>query len=191
MSLGGGYQTSNQQSDSYSGLRGTNYFDGLARNLSQTGSFASNLARKYAKSPFGFFQGKSVNDLVPTGRFGLPVEVEQALSGLGNDMFSKSSAGGALRGQLDQQNTSGVVGSSLSNIGQFLTPYVMDFKKYMTSLPDQLMNSRLGFLQNTLGAASPLLGSQSHYTGNSWGFNAQGSAGGDSGGGSTKPPVFA
>ena len=176
MSLGGGYQESSQKSDSYSGLRGTPYFDTVAPGIAGNAKLASKLAGQYATSPFGYFQGKSVNSLVPTGKFGLPTEVEGALSGLGNDMFSKASAGGALRGQVDQQNTPGVVGSALSNIGQFLTPYIMDFKKYMTSLPDQLMNSRLGFLQNTIGATSPLVGSQSQYTGNSFGFNAYGSS---------------
>src|SRR6185503_11268037 len=178
MSLGGGYQESSQKSDSFSGLRGTPYFDKIAPGIAGNTRLATKLAGQYATSPFGYFQGRSVNDLVPTDKSGLPVEVGQALSGLGRAMFSKASAGGALRGQVDQQNTPGIVGSALSNIGQFLTPYIMDFKKYMTSLPDQLMNSRLGYLQNTIGATSPLVGSQSQYTGNSFGFNAYGSGSG-------------
>lgn len=173
-----GYQESKQDSQSYSGLRGTQYFDPLANDVSQSSRLLGNLARGYATSPFGYFQGKSTNDLVPTGRFGLPTEVEGALGGLGQDMFSKTSAGGALRGQVDQQNTPGIIGSALQDIGQFLTPYILDFKKYITSLPDQLMNSRLGFLQNTIGAQGPLVGSQSQYTGNSFGFNLAGYGGG-------------
>ncbi len=180
MGLGGGYNTSSQKSDSASGLRSTDYFNGLAKNAAITSNAAGGLARQYASSPFGYFQGKSVNDLVPTNSMGLPTELNSALSQMGNDMFSKASAGGALRGQVDQQNTPGIVGSSLQNIGQFLTPYIMDFKKYMTSLPDTLMNSRLGFLQNTLGAQAPLLGSQSAYTGSSFGFNAHGNGPGQS-----------
>lgn len=175
MSLGGGYQESSQKSDSFSGVRGTGYFPQALKDIMGTSGTLASKSNEYANSPFGFFQGQHVNSLVPTGKYGLPNEVEGALSGIGNDMFSKASAGGALRGQVDQQNTPGIVGSSLSNIGQFLTPYIMDFKKYMTSLPDQLMNSRLGFLQNTMGAQAPLIGSQSNYTGNSFGFNAQGS----------------
>src|SRR5689334_376803 len=182
MSLGGGYQESSQKSDSSSGLQSTPYFDALAKGTGRLAGTTMNLATQYAKSPFGYFQGQNVNQLVPTDKSGLPVEVGQALSGLGQDMFSKASAGGALRGQVDQQNTPGIVGSALGNIGQFLTPYIMDFKKYMTSLPDQLMNSRLGYLQNTLGAAAPLLGSKSAYTGNSMGFNVYGSESGGGGG---------
>jgi len=182
MSLGGGYQESSQKSNSFSGLRGTPYFDTVAPGIANNAKLAGRLAGQFATSPFGYFQGKSVNDLIPTDKTGLPVEVGQALQGMGQDMFSKASAGGALRGQVDQQNTPGVVGSALQNIGQFLTPYIMDFKKYMTSLPDQLMNSRLGFLQNTIGATSPLVGSQSQYTGNSFGFNAYGSGSGGGGG---------
>ncbi len=186
MSLGGAYNTSKQQSDSQSGLQGTDYFPNVAKNAAVTSNTAGNLARQYASSPFGFFQGKSVNDLVPTNSMGLPVELNAALSQMGNDMFSKASAGGALRGQVDQQNTPGIVGSSLQNIGQFLTPYIMDFKKYMTSLPDTLMNSRLGFLQNTLGAQAPLLGSKSAYSGSSFGI--QGNVSGGSGGSTPTPP---
>lgn len=173
-----GYQQSNQKSDSSSGLQSTPYFDPLAKQTGLTAGYANTLARQYASSPFGYFQGKSVNELVPTDKSGLPVEVGNALSGIGQDLFSKASAGGALRGQVDQQNTPGIVGSALGNLGQFLTPYILDFKKYMTSLPDQLMNSRLGYLQNTLGAAGPLLGSKSAYTGSSFGIQASGGAGG-------------
>ncbi len=175
MSLGGGYSKSNQQSDSQSGLQGTPGFGPVSNDVTSTSNSLGTQARNYSKTPFGFFQGHNVNQLVPTNSMGLPTELNSALTQLGNDMFSKASAGGALRGQVDQQNTPGIVGSSLQNIGQFLTPYILDFKKYMTSLPDTLMNSRLGFLQNTLGAQAPLLGSKSTYSGNSFGVNAQGS----------------
>lgn len=176
MSLGGGYQESNQRSDSSSGFQNTPYFGRAIDAAIKPFEMVGNLATRYAQSPFGFFQGKSVNDLVPTTN-GLPNELMGFLSAATKQMYNKASAGGAMRGQVTPQSTGAVVGSALNNIAQFITPHVLDFKKYMVGLPDTLMNSRLGFLQNTLGAQAPLVGSRSSYSGSSMGVNAFGGKG--------------
>lgn len=181
MSLGGGFSKSKQSSNSDSGLRGTPYFDRFAHNVSDTGNQANALAQQYANSPFGYFQGKSVNELVPTDDSGLPVELSNALGFATKQMYNKASAGGAARGQLSMANTPGIVGSALQNLAQFLTPHILDFKKYMVGLPDTLMNSRLGFLQNTMGASGPLVGSTSAYRGDSFSMSAFGSGTGGKG----------
>ena len=175
--LGGGASSSEQRSESVSGLRG-NYADRFSKDLYGVGKDATTLARQYAASPFGFFQGKSVNELVPTNQYGLPVATTNSLNAFGNSMFSKASAGGALRGGVQPESTTGVVGSALQGIGQFLIPYINDFQKYMTQLPDQLMASRLGFLQNTMSSGAGLLGSKSNYSGDSFGFNFNAQGGG-------------
>ena len=110
---------------------------------------------------------------------GLPIEATQALTGLANNYFSKASAGGSMRGQNTPDNTQGIVGSALQNMGSFLLPYILQTKQYLTELPDKLMSNRLGFLQNTFASAAPLLGSQSSYTGssNAFGFDVKGGIG--------------
>jgi len=175
-----GFSASKQGSTSYSGLRGTPYFDQIAGNVGKLAGATSKTALEYQKSPFGFFQGQSVNELAPVGPNGLPPEVGNALSSYAGQMFNKASAGGAMRGQVTPENTQGIVGSSLNNIGQFLTPYIMDYAKYRQQLPEQLMASRLGFLQNTIGSLSSSLGSESKYSGSSFGANAGWASGGKS-----------
>ncbi len=167
-----GFNKSDQESQAYSGLRGTPYFDPIAGDVSKTSRLLGNTAREYAASPFGFFQGQSGAQLSNTNpATGLPMSFNTALLGITNDLYSRASAGGAMRGQVTPESTGGVVGSAIQNIGQFLTPYIMDWQKYVTGLPETIKNSRLGFLQNTIGATSPLIGSQSNYTGNAFGFN--------------------
>lgn len=165
--MGLGFGTSNQNSTSYSGLRGTPGFNDFASSYSGLGKNTANLAKSYAKSPFGFFQGQSINQLAPVSQYGLPPELSSAMGSIASQQFAKASAGGAMNGMVSPANTEGIVGSSLNNIGQFLTPYIMDYAKYRQQLPDQLMNSRLGFLTNTLGSMAPGLGSQSSYQGSS------------------------
>jgi hypothetical protein len=177
LGFGGGFNKSNQESKSESGLRG-DHANVLSRDMLGVGRDASTLSRQYAKSPFGYFQGKHVSELVPTNEYGLPTATTGALNSFGNSMFSKASAGGALRGGVQPESTTGVVGSALQGIGQYLIPYINDFQKYMTQLPDQLMSSRLGFLQNTMSAGAPLLGSSSTYKGDSFGFNMNAQVGG-------------
>lgn len=166
--MGLGFGTSNQNSTSYSGLRGTPQFAQFAVDYGNTSSQLARKTRQYANSPFGFFEGQSVDQFAPVSQYGLHPSLNSAMGSVANQMFSKASAGGALQGMVTPQNTEAIVGSSLNNIGSFLTPYIMDYAKYRMQLPEQLMASRLGFLQSTLGSMSPGLGSESKYSGSSF-----------------------
>lgn len=152
---------SSSESSSASGLRKTPQFGSFTLGYANQANAANTFSQQAANSPFGYFQGQHVSHLVPTNSMGLPTQLNQALEGFGNSMFSKASAGGAFRGQINPENTQGIVGSSLQNIGQFLTPYIIDFSKYLTGLPDQLNANRLGYLTSTLAAQAPGLGSES------------------------------
>lgn len=167
------YGQQEQSQSQQSGLQGTPYFDSFARGYAGQAKVANKYSQQAANSPFGFFQGQNVNQLVPTNSMGLPTQLNQALEGFGNRMFSKASAGGALRGQINPENTQGIVGSALQNIGQFLTPYIIDFSKYMTGLPDQLNANRLGYLTSSLAAQAPGLGSSGQGSGSGFNFGVQ------------------
>lgn len=184
MSGGLGYSQSEsesrQNSESEAGLRGE-YAAKLSPTLYNTSVNANTLANEYAASPYGYFQGKSSNELLNIDpRTGLPSEFGQYLNQAAGQMFSNASAGGAVRGQVTPENTSAVVGSAITNLGAQALPYLTDLSKYKSTLPESLMGSRLGYLQNTLGASAPLLGSKSTYTGtsdsSSFGFSASGGA---------------
>jgi len=165
---GGGFSesTSSQDSQSYSGLRGTNQFPEFAKGYSDLAAKGFQTASDTADSRYGYFQGKSADELTPTVN-GLPPEVTMALQGYGNKMFANASAGGAMTGNLQPQNTSGIVGGALQNIGQFLAPLITEFSKYKNYLPEQLKMNRLGYLMSPLSASAPGLGSSSTYHGES------------------------
>lgn len=135
-------------------------------------------ANQAASSPFGYFQGRNIRDLVTQNEYGLPIQTSQALAALGNQWFSKASAGGAMRGQITPENTNQIVGSSMLNAAQFLTPYIMQNQQYLNQLPDQLNAQRLGFLQADQDSRARLLGSSSSGQGSSYGFGMQMGIGG-------------
>lgn len=179
-SLGYSEQSSEQKSKAQAGLRGE-YAEQLSPTVYNLATDASNLAGQYVRNPFGYFQGYNANQLLGTDNpTGLPGEFGQYLNQAANQMFSNASAGGAIRGQVTPENTAGVVGSAITNLGASVLPYVTDLAKYKSTLPESLMGSRLGYLQNTLGAIAPILGSQSTYAGSSsgYGFNMGGGVGG-------------
>lgn len=181
MSGGMGFSESSgqQQSQSVSGIGGQ-YKDQVSRDAAGTSALSTQLAEQYARSPFGYFQNQNIRNLVPQNQYGLPVETTQALNALGNQWFSKASAGGAMRGQVTPENTNQIVGSAMLNGAQFLTPYILQNQQYLNSLPDQLATARLGYLQADMAGKAGLLGSSSSSTGNQsgYGFSMQGGIGG-------------
>jgi hypothetical protein len=79
-----------------------------------------------------------------------------------------------MRGQNSPENTQGVVGSAMTNMGATLMPYIADWQKYVIGLPEELKKSRLGMYQNTLGTMSPGLGAQGAQRASSFGFSVSG-----------------
>lgn len=175
---------SNQASDSTSGIS-REYKGALSADAYAESQRLTDMSRQAAESPFGYFQGRNIRDLVPQNQYGLPIQTTEALAALGNQWFNKASAGGAMRGQVTPENTNQIVGSAMLNGAQFLTPYILQNQQYLNSLPDQLNAQRLGYLQASQAAKSNLLGTQSNTTGSGTGFGF--SMSGGMGGGSTAP----
>lgn len=169
---GGSHNKSASQSwqtqNSISGLR-----DGLtspmSRDLYNVGHLNSVLAQRFATAAPGTFMGRSIDQLAPVNQYGLPVETTNAIASMAKDLYSNASAGGALRGQLTPEATPGVIGDTLNRLGAQLIPQITSYAQYRQGLPESMMASRLGFLQNTSASNAPLLGSQSSYSGGSWG----------------------
>ena len=177
MGGGGGYQQADQQaaSASQAGISNT-YKEQLSADTYNRSKRMGQMAEEFARSPFGYFQGKNVNQLIPQGKYGMPASFDQYGDTMAKDMFSKASAGGAMRGQTTPENTNNVVGSAIRGGYQFMTPYLLQNSQYMTELPDKLMSQRLGYLQSAQASDAGLLGSQSTYnsSGSSFGVNAHG-----------------
>lgn len=173
MAFGFNFGQSKQTSDSYSGLRGTPFFNQFAGNFANVGGALANRTLGYAKSPVNTFQGQTGEQLTNTNPMtGLPMSFNTTLNTVGNQMFANASAGGAMRGQVTPESTTGVVGSSLTNMGQFLAPYIVDWQKYMLQFPEEMKKSRLGMYQNTLSAMTPGVGGEAHGRGSAFNVGA-------------------
>ena len=179
-SLGLGYseQSHQQSSESNTGISRA-YKGALSKDAYEENQRLGDMSRQYAESPFGYFQGQHIRDIVPQNEYGLPAQTTQALGALGNQWFNKASAGGAMRGQVTPENTNQIVGSAMLNASQFLTPYILQNQQYLNALPDQLASQRLGYLQASQASKTGLLGNQSNSqgSGSGWGFDFKASGG--------------
>ena len=146
------------------------YKEPLSKDAYQENQLLGSMSQQAAQSPFGYFQGQHIRDLVPQNQYGLPMQTTDALQALGNQWFNKASAGGAMRGQVTPENTNQIVGSSMLNASQFLTPYIIQNQQYLNNLPDQLNAQRLGYLQASQAAKTGLLGGTQDSQGSGSGF---------------------
>lgn len=178
-----GYSQSNseQSSESNSGI-GKEYKGRLSEDAYKENQFLSQESKAAYESPFGFYRGQNIRDMVPQNQYGLPAETTQALQALANGWFNKASAGGAMRGQVTPENTNQIVGSAMLNGSQFLMPYILQNQQYLNELPDKLNSQRLGYLQASQAAKASLLGqsSSARGEGSGFGFSASGGMGGSS-----------
>jgi len=81
---------------------------------------------------------------------GLFKEQEGAANAFANNMFAKASAGGALRGQFSMNNTPGIVGSAITNMGATLLPMISQNLQNQMLIPEQI------FAQRQANAMTPL-----------------------------------
>lgn len=178
---GGGQSSSESQTNSVQGLsrEGKKLFEPTAINTSQQ---ANALAVEYAQSPFGFFQGQSGAQMAGTDPLtGLPYGATQWMTPFANQEAAKYSAGGSLRGQWSPGNTQNIIGGTLQGMAGQLIPLATDWQKYTTSLPESVMNSRLGFLNSTIQGNTGMLGGQGSGQSSASGWNANLQVGGSSG----------
>jgi len=178
-SFGYNQAESSQQSESTTGISRA-YREPLSRDAYEGSQFLGQASREAYDSPFGYYRGQNIRDLVPQNQYGLPIQTTEMLHSLGNQWFSKASAGGSMRGQNTPENTNQIVGSAMLNGAQFLTPYILQNQQYLNGLPDQLYSQRLGYLQADQASRAALLqGGQSNSSGssNAFGFRAAGGMG--------------
>jgi hypothetical protein len=170
-----GFKKEKQKSESFSGLRGTPQFAGFAQQYGDTANRTASLVHGYGQSPFNTFQGQTGEQMTNTNPLtGLPMAFNNNLTSFGNQMFANASAGGSMRGQNSPENTQGVVGSAMTNMGATLLPYITDWQKYVIGLPEEMKRSRFGMYQGTLQAMAPGLGAQGAQRASSYGFNVSG-----------------
>ena len=167
MSVAGAFSGSKSKQHSEGGIAGKYRYE-LSDRTYNTDQQAQDLTTEAARSPFGYYKGQRVNDLVPTNEWGLPVETTNFMNHAWNQQYKTASAGGAMRGQVQPEATPGIIGSAMTNMGAQMMPYVMDFKKYMVDLPNKLYQDKLSYYQGLQGTRSGMLGSRGDA--NAWNF---------------------
>lgn len=90
---------------------------------------------------------------------GLFQEQEGAANALANKMFANASAGGALRGQFSMNNTPGIVGSAITNMGATLLPLISQNLQNAMLIPEQIRTQRFQNAMTPLQALIAGLGS--------------------------------
>jgi hypothetical protein len=95
---------------------------------------------------------------------GLFKEQEGAANAFANNMFAKASAGGALRGQFSMNNTPGIVGSAITNMGSTLLPLISQNLQNAMLIPEQIRTQRFNNVMTPLQAIVAGLGSSSSGT---------------------------
>lgn len=149
-------------SDSYSGLRGTDYFKPHAKGIADDYRFGADSIKS------------RVTDFNPLGLTGngLTTAQNSAFKTLGEQLFSNVSGSYAGRGLLSPENVSGVIGSSLTQAAPTLMDQV--YKNQMGN--ESIMSDRFTQLLNVLNAGTGLAGTESHSASNTSQGNMLGGA---------------
>jgi hypothetical protein len=156
----GGKTTS--ESQSFSGLRGTDQFKPLSRQLGSGFQFGMDTARQ------------RVGDMNPLGlnASGLTDAQMNAFNTLGKNLFSGVSSNFAGRGFVSPDNITGVLGSSMTQAA----PQLMDqvFKNQMGQ--QSVLSDRFGALRGLLDTGTGLAGQESRSTSTTTSGNMLGGA---------------
>lgn len=166
--LGGSYNQNESSSkfDAYQGLRGTQYQTQAADQAYRQGMNLSHLSNQLMSSP-----GAMMNmgrQMMPNGRYGLGENADSAVESLGNLQFGKASANSATRGQVNPENMSAVIGSSMQNMLPYLIPQIQQHQYAQFHAPQDLMQTA----RQSADYWNQALGSQSNAQSNSFGFGA-------------------
>lgn len=154
-SMNFGAQSSRQQSESESGLRGTDYERFAAQEANRAGVRQGTLYQRLSEGPGALYNfGKQ---MLPGGRFGLGESLDQAVSELGNQLFGRASASGAARGMVSPLNLGGILGSAVTNALPMILPALQGFQQMQFGAPQSLMSMARSvgdYWTSTLGSKS-------------------------------------
>lgn len=170
--VGGNYSESESQFKSLQGLRGTRYEGNAAKQSNDQGMLMSNLNKQMFSSPGATMDlGKQ---MMPGGKYGLGENADQGVEALGDYQFGKASGNSATRGQVNPENMSAVIGSSMQNMLPFLIPQLQQQQYAQFAAPQSLMQSA----KTSADYWNRALGAQSDASSSSFGFGAQAQVGG-------------
>lgn len=170
--LGGSYNESESNFKSNQGLRGTKYEDNAAQQSNDQGMLLSKLSNKLTSSPGAMMSmGKK---MMPGGKYGLGENADQGVEALGDYQFGKASGNSATRGQVNPENMSAVIGSSMQNMLPFLIPQLQQQQYQQFQAPQSLMQTA----KTSADYWNRALGAQSDASSSSFGFGMNAQVGG-------------
>lgn len=148
--FGFGKSSSNQESNS-GFLQGPHKFGASSRAFDGL-RVLSNDTQEQFQAPVPQF---NMSSNIP----GLFQEQEGAANAFANKMFANASAGGALRGQFSPNNTPGLIGSAITNMGATLFPMIAQNLQNAMLIPEQIRAQRVQNAMSPLQALIAGLGS--------------------------------
>lgn len=170
-------QSSQNQSQSLTGLRGTEYGGNAARQANDQGMLMSGLNQatvgaSLTQSPDAMFRfGQAA---LPGGQYGLGENADRGVEALGQYMHGIASGDYGARGFLSPENRAAVTGSAMQRVLPQLIPQQQQFQLAQFMAPQNMMsmaNTSADFWNRALGAQSTASGSGSGF---GFGFNVGG-----------------
>lgn len=176
-----GMSSSEQQSKTVTGLRGTGYEGPAAAEAYKEGKRMSDLNETVFKTPQSMMDfGRQ---MIPSGRYGLGENADTGVEQYGKFLFGNTSADYAGRGHLSPENQAGVIGSAIVNSLPFLIPQMQQFQLGQFMAPQslqQMAKTSADYWNRALGAQSEARGQSDGF--NFGIFNVPVTSGGGSGG---------
>lgn len=163
---GGSFQMAESEAKSRTGLRGTQYQGNAEKQANNQGMLMSDLNEQLFSSPQATMNlGKQMYD---GGKYGLGNVADSGVEALGRYQFGQASGEAATRGQLNPDNFSAVVGSSIQNMLPFLIPQMQQTQQSQFMAPQSLMQGA----KTSADYWNRALGSESDASSSSFGISA-------------------
>lgn len=162
-------QSSQQQSSSRTGLRGTQYAGNAATQANEQGMLMSGLNQatvgaSLTQSPDAMF--RFGQQALPGGKYGLGENADSGVEALGQYMHGIASGDYGQRGFLSPENRGAVTGSAMQRVLPQLVPQQQQFQLAQFMAPQNMMNmakTSADYWNRALGAQSDASGSGSGF----------------------------
>lgn len=120
--------------------------------------------------PGGLQYRNTVDQLLPTGRYGMSQGADQGIMQLGRDMFSSASSNRAQRGFKSPHNLEAVLGDSMRMASSQLVPSANAWAMQKAQMAPALRQASFGYSSAPLNAIQNLLSGSGSGSGKSSGF---------------------
>lgn len=136
-----------------------------------------------ANDPAGLDFLPALNQLIPLGKYGLPVGAEAGVAQLGRDLFGQASSSRALRGGMTPMDLEGVLGDAIRSASGQLIPLSTQTAMQRAQMLPAFRQASFGYKMTPMDMVNKLLSGSGESSAKNFGFNAQISSGA---GGSSK-----